>query len=82
LAYDPAVALTLRRYEGNIPLSTLAFRAGERLAPGQLRVRATISYQACNGRVCLAPAEKVMEMPVEVTGSDSKRQEVYGWKTW
>ncbi len=80
--YDAAVDLTLASYEGDVPLSTLVFEAGEELVPGELTFRARVSYQACDDRVCLPPRVQVLELELEAAAKESKRQEVYGWGNW
>ncbi len=47
-------------YEGKVQL-TARIRLAESIKPGPLRLTLKLSYQACNDRLCLAPAS--LEIP-------------------
>ncbi len=51
-------------YEGKVPL-TVRIRLASDAKPGMIRVNLQLSYQACNDRLCLAPAR--LEIPLEIS---------------
>ncbi len=79
---DKALKMKLAVYEEAIPISTLELKAAETLAPGEIIVRAKITYQACDNEICLPPTELMETFTLKVVPKDQKRQQVYGWKTW
>jgi uncharacterized protein len=50
-------------YEGKVQL-TARIRLAESIKPGPLRLTLKINYQACNDRLCLAPAS--LEIPLDI----------------
>ncbi len=79
---DPLLDVEVLQYEHDIPLPALVLQANNNLAPGTYTVRATVSYQACNDRLCHPPTEKTIAMPIEVVSRDTKRNQVAGWNRW
>jgi hypothetical protein len=53
-------------YEGKIQL-TARIRLAEQVQPGPLRLTLKLSYQACNDRLCLAPASLEIPLDLNVT---------------
>jgi hypothetical protein len=51
-------------YEGKLQLAA-RLRLTEDAKPGTIPLKLKLSYQACNDRLCLAPAD--LEIPLEVT---------------
>jgi hypothetical protein len=50
-------------YEGKVPL-TVRLRIARDARPGTTVVKLRLSYQACDDRLCLAPA--TLEIPLEI----------------
>lgn len=79
---DPLLEVDVLQYERDIPLPALVLQASSSMVPGTYTVTATVSYQACNDRLCYPPTEKTIAMPIEVVSKDTKRNQVSGWNRW
>jgi thiol:disulfide interchange protein DsbD len=55
-------------YEGEVVLGAL-LRAKEGLAPGDRKLKGSLSYQACNNESCLPPKEIAFEIAVPVSAT-------------
>ena len=53
-------------YDGEIVVGIL-LRAGEKLAPGPVTVKAALSYQACDEETCLPPMDLAVDIAVTVS---------------
>jgi uncharacterized protein YyaL (SSP411 family) len=58
-------------YEGNIEFSA-RLRLAEDTGPGSIALNLRLSYQACNDRLCLAPAHLEVPLNVSVERGESK----------
>lgn len=54
----------------------LLVKAEEDLAPGALKLRLKINYQACNDRFCLPPKEISLEIPVAVVSVSQPTRDI------
>jgi thiol:disulfide interchange protein DsbD len=57
----------------------IVLRVGEDVAPGSYPVTATLSYQACNDKFCIAPATRDLESSLEVVAPDAPITPVEDW---
>jgi len=62
-------------YEGEVTLGA-RLKAGDDLAPGDYKIKATVSYQACDNTSCLPPKELALEVPVKVVAADTATQDI------
>ena len=79
---DPFVDVDVLQYEGDVPMPALVFQATDALPLGECMLKAKVSYQACNDVLCHAPAQKSIEMSLQVVSKETKRNQVSGWKNW
>lgn len=79
---DPFLEVDVLQYEGDVPMPAMIFQATEALPLGKCVLKAKLSYQACNDVLCYPPAQKVIEMPIQVVSKQTKRNQVAGWKNW
>lgn len=63
-------------YEGRVVLGVL-LKASEGLAPGTLKLRGSLSYQACDDATCLPPAEIGFEVAVPIAPASRKTVELH-----
>lgn len=63
-------------YEGRVVLGVL-LKAAEGLAPGTLKLRGSLSYQACDDSTCLPPAEVGFEVAVPIAPASRKTVELH-----
>jgi hypothetical protein len=62
-------------YEGEAVLGA-RFKAKDDLAPGDHKIKAALSYQACDQTSCLAPKELAFEIPVKVVPVGTATQDI------
>jgi hypothetical protein len=79
---DPFLDVDVLQYEGDVPMPALVFQATDALPQGECLLKAKVSYQACNDVLCYAPAQKTIEMSLQVVSKETKRNQVSGWKNW
>lgn len=79
---DPILKVPLSMYDGDIPMPVIYLKAAEDLEPGDLTVKATVHYQACNDTTCLAPTTKTILMPLKVVPRETRRGKVAGSEAW
>ncbi|MHC5065246.1 MAG: protein-disulfide reductase DsbD domain-containing protein [Planctomycetota bacterium] len=79
---DAVLEGTYSIYEGDIPMGALRFKLQEDVEPGELLVKVTLHFQACDDSSCFAPASKTISVPLTVKAKSERRQQVFGWNTW
>ena len=62
-------------YEGEATLGA-RFTAKDELPPGDYKIKATLSYQACDNTSCLPPKELAFEVPVKVVAAGTATQDI------
>ena len=62
-------------YEGETVLGA-RFKAKDDLAPGDHKIKAALSYQACDQTSCLPPKELAFEVPVKVVPVGTATQDI------
>ncbi|MBM3306249.1 MAG: hypothetical protein FJY79_09985 [Candidatus Aminicenantes bacterium] len=63
-------------YEGQVFLGVL-LKAADGLAPGTVKLKGTLGYQACDDSTCLPPTEIGFEVAVPVVRASQKTVETY-----
>jgi len=62
-------------YEGETTLGA-RFKAKDDLPPGDYKIKAALSYQACDNTSCLPPKELAFEVPVKVVPVGTATQDI------
>ena len=62
-------------FEGKV-IAYANIHALPELTPGNLKIKATVSYQGCDDQVCFAPEEKNLELLITVVDSTSEIKEI------
>ncbi len=79
---DPALDASYSIYEGDIPMGALRFKLGDKVEPGEIMLKVTMHFQACDDSLCFPPTSKTIEVPLQVAAKGERRQQVFGWNTW
>ncbi len=58
----------LRLYEGSVVIGA-RLDISKDIAPGEIVIKATLTYQPCDNEKCLAPVNKTLEIPVRISGA-------------
>lgn len=81
-AHDPVLDRDLAIYRDAIPLSAITLHGAPDLRPGRKTLRIKVRFQACNEETCLPPAERLVEVPLEVVAAGAERRQIAGWQRW
>lgn len=79
---DELLEADMAYYVDDIPVTALVFSMDEGFAGEQATVSIDVSYQACQGEMCLPPQTRHFEMSLPVGSGDARRGQLYNWETW